>query len=81
MGLYASSTVGDGNCQFRALSDQLYGTPNLHLSIRSSVCDFLEQKMERYKLFVDEDSVRGGFLGHVGNMRRQGTPVRDRTRC
>ncbi|KAJ7801696.1 hypothetical protein B0H14DRAFT_2615042 [Mycena olivaceomarginata] len=30
LGLYAAPTIGDGNCLFRALSDQLYGSPSRH---------------------------------------------------
>ena len=40
MGLYAANVLGDGNCQFRALSDQMYGSPGHHLDIRSSVSSF-----------------------------------------
>ena len=37
MGLYASKTVGDGNCMFRALSDQVWGNDNGHLGLRQEV--------------------------------------------
>lgn len=37
MGLYASKTVGDGNCMFRALSDQVWGNDNRHLALRQEV--------------------------------------------
>lgn len=37
MGLYASKTVGDGNCMFRALSDQVWGNDNRHLGLRQEV--------------------------------------------
>lgn len=37
LGLYASKTVGDGNCMFRALSDQVWGNDNRHLALRQEV--------------------------------------------
>ncbi|KAM0754120.1 cysteine proteinase [Meredithblackwellia eburnea MCA 4105] len=73
MGLYAAHTIGDGNCLFRALSDQLYGSPNSHLQLRHQVCEFVASNPDRYRLFVDEDSVPGGFEGHLASMRIQGT--------
>lgn len=37
MQLYASETKGDGNCMFRALSDQYLGHPNEHMKIRQGM--------------------------------------------
>jgi hypothetical protein len=31
-------SISDGNCLFRALSDQLHGTPSCHLQLRHEVC-------------------------------------------
>jgi OTU domain-containing protein 3 len=87
----------DGNCLFRALSDQLYGSPSMHLAIRNEVshlflflsfvfvrsltsssllvmqiCDYLSQNADRYRFFIDEDSVKNGFDGHVREMRQPG---------
>ncbi|GAA5825367.1 hypothetical protein JCM10212_004091, partial [Sporobolomyces blumeae] len=72
-GLYAANILGDGNCLFRALSDQLYGSPSSHLSIRSRLCDELDLESERYRVFVDEDEYRGGWNGYVREMRQPGT--------
>ncbi|GAA6041918.1 hypothetical protein JCM8097_000220 [Rhodosporidiobolus ruineniae] len=72
-GLYAANILGDGNCLFRALSDQLYGSPNMHLAIRHEVCDYLSANPDKYRFFVDEDTVKGGFDGHVREMRQPGT--------
>ncbi|GAA5853374.1 hypothetical protein JCM9279_005770 [Rhodotorula babjevae] len=72
-GLYAANILGDGNCLFRALSDQLYGSPSMHQAIRQEICDYLAAHPDKYRLFVDEDSVKGGFDGHVREMRQNGT--------
>ncbi|TNY20217.1 hypothetical protein DMC30DRAFT_266879 [Rhodotorula diobovata] len=71
--LYAANILGDGNCLFRALSDQLYGSPSMHHAIRQEICDYLASHPDKYRLFVDEDSVKGGFEGHVREMRQNGT--------
>ncbi|KAK0554633.1 hypothetical protein OC845_000665 [Tilletia horrida] len=70
MGLYAANTLGDGNCLFRALSDQLYGYPNQHLHIRHVICDYLQAHPEKYAGFVDDAKP---FDAYVRNMRIQGT--------
>ncbi|XP_020113494.1 OTU domain-containing protein DDB_G0284757-like [Ananas comosus] len=43
---------GDGNCQFRALSDQLYQSPEHHEFVRQQVVDQLESHPEIYKEYV-----------------------------
>ncbi|WAQ89499.1 hypothetical protein PtA15_11A188 [Puccinia triticina] len=72
MGFYAVNTLGDGNCLFRALSDQLYGTPNRHLEIRQEVCGYLAQHEARYKAFVDMDEDES-WESHLELMAKQGT--------
>ncbi|GAA5907675.1 hypothetical protein JCM6882_008945 [Rhodosporidiobolus microsporus] len=72
-GLYAANILGDGNCLFRALSDQLYGSPSMHLALRHEICDYLSSNPDKYRFFIDEDSVKGGFDGHVREMRQPGT--------
>ncbi|GJJ09376.1 hypothetical protein Clacol_003598 [Clathrus columnatus] len=70
LGLYAAPTLGDGNCLFRALSDQLWGSSNSHLKLRTEVCDWMASQRERYEGFVDEDRT---FDTHLKLMRLSGT--------
>ncbi|KAJ1300810.1 hypothetical protein OPQ81_002450 [Rhizoctonia solani] len=70
MGLYAAPTLGDGNCLFRALSDQIYGTPNEHLALRKEICTFMEAHKERFEAFVDDDR---SWEQHISAMRNNGT--------
>ncbi|GAA5965311.1 hypothetical protein JCM21900_005836 [Sporobolomyces salmonicolor] len=72
-GLYAANILGDGNCLFRALSDQLYGSPSMHLQLRAEICDYLVAHAEQYRVFIDEDDYKGGFAGYVREMRQPGT--------
>ncbi|KAF8512799.1 hypothetical protein JB92DRAFT_2926390 [Gautieria morchelliformis] len=70
LGLYAAPTLGDGNCLFRALADQLWGSPSGHLTLRAEVCNWMEARKERYEGFVDEDR---SFDTHIQCMRVPGT--------
>ena len=79
LGLYAAPTLGDGNCLFRALSDQYYGSPSKHHQVRRDVCDFIEANPERYEGFVDIDEFGdagarkgkgGGLKAYVVGMRQ-----------
>ncbi|PWN50197.1 cysteine proteinase [Violaceomyces palustris] len=69
MGLYAANTTGDGNCLFRALSDQLYGFSSQHARLRQETCDHLAASPEKYAGFVDDKP----FDEYVRLMRESGT--------
>lgn len=43
---------GDGNCQFRALSDQLYRTPEHHKFVRKQILNQLKSHPEMYEGYV-----------------------------
>ncbi|KAJ6490252.1 hypothetical protein C8R47DRAFT_1177089 [Mycena vitilis] len=70
LGLYAAPTVGDGNCLFRALSDQLYGSPSRHPQLRRDVCDWIARHKARYEPFVEDDR---GLDVHLRCMRENAT--------
>lgn len=46
---------GDGNCQFRALSDQLYQTSEHHRIVRKKVVNQLKSHREKYEGYVPMD--------------------------
>jgi len=41
LGYRISRVAGDGNCLFRSLSDQLYGTSDKHLEVRKSCVAYI----------------------------------------
>lgn len=43
----------DGNCLFRAVSHQMYGTQERHGMIRKNVCDYMRTQKDRFKWLVD----------------------------
>lgn len=54
-GLVELKVNGDGNCQFRALSDQFYRTPEHHRFVRQQVVSQLESHPEMYAGYVPMD--------------------------
>lgn len=60
LGLELRDVTGDGNCCFRALSDQMNGNESNHLEYRKRVCTYMRQNREEFEPFVaalidDED--------------------------
>ena len=54
-GLREKKVDGDGNCQFRSLSDQLFGTTDRHPEVRRMAISQLRSKRELYDPYVPED--------------------------
>ncbi|VAI40740.1 unnamed protein product [Triticum turgidum subsp. durum] len=54
-GLVELKVNGDGNCQFRALSDQFYRTPEHHRFVRQQVVNQLQSHPEIYAGYVPMD--------------------------
>ncbi|KAI3793767.1 hypothetical protein L1987_36389 [Smallanthus sonchifolius] len=50
--LVESKVLGDGNCQFRALSDQVYRTTEHHKFVRQQIVNQLELHAEIYEGYV-----------------------------
>ncbi|KAG6542769.1 hypothetical protein Mapa_015846 [Marchantia paleacea] len=51
-GLNERKIQGDGNCQFRALSDQLYRTPEHHKFVRKTIVNQLKAQPDVYSGYV-----------------------------
>ncbi|KAL8557408.1 hypothetical protein ACS0TY_004729 [Phlomoides rotata] len=51
-GLYEVKVSGDGNCQFRALSDQIYRSPEYHKHVRKEVVKQLKDNRAFYEAYV-----------------------------
>ncbi|KAI8464234.1 MAG: hypothetical protein J3K34DRAFT_441192 [Monoraphidium minutum] len=67
-GLCEKEVQGDGNCQFRALSDQLYRSPDHHGAVRARICQHLAARPDRYSGYVTEP-----YGPYVAGMARPGT--------
>ncbi|KAG8456899.1 hypothetical protein KFE25_012689 [Diacronema lutheri] len=75
-GLRERVVEGDGNCQFRALADQLWGSQAQHALVRRLACAQLAAAPERYSCFVAETTAAecagsggGGSGGEVAAKR------------
>ncbi|KAK9830552.1 hypothetical protein WJX72_012417 [[Myrmecia] bisecta] len=67
-GLCEREVKGDGNCQFRALSDQLYRTPHYHAEVRRVAVNQLRAHEDLYS-----DYVPGDYWQYCADMARNGT--------
>ncbi|XP_020586304.1 OTU domain-containing protein DDB_G0284757 [Phalaenopsis equestris] len=66
-GLAELHVEGDGNCQFRALADQLFRNPDYHKHVRKQVVKQLKQFQKLYESYVPMDYKR-----YVKYMKRSG---------
>lgn len=57
-GLYASSTRGDGNCLFNALSEQLFGHQDEHLALRDATITYMRANADFYRPYLIMNPVR-----------------------
>jgi len=69
-GLISRRIIADGNCFFRALSDQVYGTQNGFGWLRNMVCDYMCDNQEDFAQFLDETDLP--YQEHVDYMRKNG---------
>lgn len=71
LGLFASHIKGDGNCLFRALSDQFYGDDGgNHTLIRRKVVDCMRSNADYFSTFLD--SHNESFDQYLLRMARDG---------
>ena len=52
LGLRENEVDGDGNCQFRAIADQLYGSPDRDAEVRADIVEHLRSNVPLYSGFV-----------------------------
>lgn len=74
MGLRVKCIEPDGNCFFRALGDQLYGTDADHANIRERVMEFIVESRDLFEIFIEPCLEDGEtFDDYVSGMRELGT--------
>eukprot|EP00898_Chlorokybus_atmophyticus_P006615 jgi/Chlat1/6955/Chrsp52S06628 len=67
-GLRQLHIIGDGNCQFRAVADQLYRNQELHPHVRAAATKQLREHPELYSMYVPDS-----YFYYVVCMQRHGT--------
>eukprot|EP01091_Cochliopodium_minus_P002440 TRINITY_DN12300_c0_g1_i1.p1 TRINITY_DN12300_c0_g1~~TRINITY_DN12300_c0_g1_i1.p1 ORF type:complete len:464 (-),score=137.53 TRINITY_DN12300_c0_g1_i1:82-1341(-) len=65
LGMKINRMKDDGNCLFRAISDQLYKNPNQHERLREEITDYMKEKRHHYTNFIHED-----FDWYINNMKQ-----------
>lgn len=73
LGLQLRDITGDGNCCFRALSDQLEGTEDQHLDYRKRVCQYIRQNRDQFEPFIAalvEDAAEVDLNGKSENKKK-----------
>eukprot|EP00697_Spironema_sp_BW2_P004624 gnl/Spiro4/16271_TR8739_c0_g1_i1.p1 gnl/Spiro4/16271_TR8739_c0_g1~~gnl/Spiro4/16271_TR8739_c0_g1_i1.p1 ORF type:complete len:388 (-),score=50.62 gnl/Spiro4/16271_TR8739_c0_g1_i1:25-1188(-) len=55
----------DGNCMFRAVSDQVFGDQEMYGDVRKLCCDFMAAEKDHYSSYVTED-----FAEYVSRKRQ-----------
>ena len=68
--LVRQPVASDGNCFFRAVSDQLWGHQDLHLELRQWVCDWIVNNKEEMQIWVEMDPLGLSFDGYIARMRK-----------
>ena len=60
---------GDGNCQFRSLSYQMYGTQEKYPFVRARVCEHMDSCRDAFAIYFEE----GEFEQYLSRMRADRT--------
>jgi hypothetical protein len=61
---------GDGNCLYRAVSDQIYGTENYYEVVKSKCMEYLEIEKDFFSQFIDGGQAK--FDDYVAMKRMDG---------
>ncbi|GJQ14954.1 hypothetical protein GpartN1_g6745.t1 [Galdieria partita] len=69
-GLGIRTVEEDGNCLFRAVADQLYGSQDYHEHVRNKVCDYMQANGDFFCQFLTTERP---FVQYVQDMRKDGT--------
>jgi len=70
IGLKIRDVIGDGNCLFRALGDQLEGDDRAHIRHRQDVVRYITEHRADFEPFIEDDVP---FDKHIQNLAVDGT--------
>jgi len=57
-----SEIKGDGNCLFRAFSDQIEGCENNFSFYRKSAIDYMKENDHHFKFFIEDDETFEDYI-------------------
>jgi hypothetical protein len=67
LGLTQAKMAGDGNCQFRSVSYELYGTQAHHAKLREVVVDWMRTNPDNYSPYVENFDRYLKKMSRLGN--------------
>jgi hypothetical protein len=72
-GVVRKSIMGDGNCLFRAMADQIGYGEDRHREIREKIVETIKADKEYFANFIDEEEA-GGVDEYCNEMIKDGSP-------
>lgn len=72
LGIRVKDVAADGNCLFRAVSDQLYGHAEQHAELRRLAMDHVAANRESYEPFVEDDEPFDEYVAYMREDRSWG---------
>ena len=66
LGLQVKVMQGDGNCMFRAIADQVFGSSVGHMDIRLRLVNYMVKEKDIFSLFIEDDEP---FKDYIDRMR------------
>lgn len=73
LGLASVEMMGDGNCQFRAVSDQLFGSQEHHGFVRSvAIAHMRDVAPDFFGIYFESASEYAAYLADMGRLRTWG---------
>ena len=64
-GLKIKEIKMDGNCLFRAISDQIYGDETRHVELRAQCVQYIEENSELYSFFIEDDEKIEDYINWI----------------
>jgi len=71
----------DGNCQFRSLSAELFGSQNHHGLVRSKVVEYMASHADEYSFYIGEAAEWANYLRTMAKPRTWGDELTLRAAC
>ena len=62
LGLRVKEVAADGNCFFRALSDQRWGGEEHHVELRKATIAYMEANREDFEPFIEDDEKWDAYI-------------------
>jgi len=71
-GMAVREVGGDGNCQFRSFSHQLYGTEDSHASVRAAAVEHIRDRRDFFGMFFEGDADFETYCRNMASSRTWG---------